>query len=280
MTTVTITASQVKELREATNVGMMECKKALTESGGDMDAAIQLLRERGMVIAGKKAGRAANEGLIAAEVADGGQLGVIVEVNCETDFVARNESFQEFVSQVVAKGRQVDGDLAEVFKDELTSKIAEIGETLIIRRNDRYELQGTGAVASYIHLGGKVGVLLEVGCESAETASADAFKEVVKDITLHIAASNPDYLTRDDAPEDVLATEREIFVKQAEGKPENIVEKIVDGKMEKFFGQNCLVEQPFVKDGDISISQLLAAKGKELGDELTIRRFVRYQIGA
>ena len=115
MTTVTITASQVKELREATNVGMMECKKALTESGGDMDAAIQLLRERGMVIAGKKAGRAANEGLIAAEVADGGQLGVIVEVNCETDFVARNESFQEFVSQVVAKGRQVDGDLAEVF---------------------------------------------------------------------------------------------------------------------------------------------------------------------
>ncbi len=280
MTTVTITASQVKELREATNVGMMECKKALTESGGDMDAAIQLLRERGMVIAGKKAGRAANEGLIAAEVADGGQLGVIVEVNCETDFVARNESFQEFVSQVVAKGRQVDGDLAEVFKDELTSKIAEIGENLIIRRNDRYELQGTGAVASYIHLGGKVGVLLEVGCESAETASADAFKEVVKDITLHIAASNPDYLTRDDAPEDVLATEREIFVKQAEGKPENIVEKIVDGKMEKFFGQNCLVEQPFVKDGDISISQLLAAKGKELGDELTIRRFVRYQIGA
>ena len=217
MTTVTITASQVKELREATNVGMMECKKALTESGGDMDAAIQLLRERGMVIAGKKAGRAANEGLIAAEVADGGQLGVIVEVNCETDFVARNESFQEFVSQVVAKGRQVDGDLAEVFKDELTSKIAEIGENLIIRRNDRYELQGTGAVASYIHLGGKVGVLLEVGCESAETASADAFKEVVKDITLHIAASNPDYLTRDDAPEDVLATEREIFVKQAEG---------------------------------------------------------------
>ena len=280
MTTVTITASQVKELREATNVGMMECKKALTESGGDMDAAIQLLRERGMVIAGKKAGRAANEGLIAAEVADGGQLGVIVEVNCETDFVARNESFQEFVSQVVAKGRQVDGDLAEVFKDELTSKIAEIGENLIIRRNDRYELQGTGAVASYIHLGGKVGVLLEVGCESDETASADAFKEVVKDITLHIAASNPDYLTRDDAPEDVLATEREIFVKQAEGKPENIVEKIVDGKMEKFFGQNCLVEQPFVKDGDISISQLLAAKGKELGDELTIRRFVRYQIGA
>ena len=280
MTTVTITASQVKELREATNVGMMECKKALTESGGDMDAAIQLLRERGMVIAGKKAGRAANEGLIAAEVADGGQLGVIVEVNCETDFVARNESFQEFVSQVVAKGRQVDGDLAEVFKDELTSKIAEIGENLIIRRNDRYELQGTGAVASYIHLGGKVGVLLEVGCESDEAASADAFKEVVKDITLHIAASNPDYLTRDDAPEDVLATEREIFVKQAEGKPENIVEKIVDGKMEKFFGQNCLVEQPFVKDGDISISQLLAAKGKELGDELTIRRFVRYQIGA
>jgi len=275
-----ITAAQVKELREATNVGMMECKKALTESGGDLEAAIKLLRERGMAIADKKASRAANEGLIAADVVGGGNLGVIVEVNCETDFVARNDSFQAFVGDLVQKARETDGSLADLYRDDLTAKIAEIGENLIIRRNDRFELQGTGTVASYIHLGGKVGVLLEVSCGNDATVAADGFKEVVKDITLHIAACNPDYQTREDVPEDLLASEREIFAKQAEGKPENIVEKIVDGKMEKFYEQRCLLEQPFVKDADLSITQLLAAKSKELGDDLSVSRFVRYQIGA
>ena len=275
----TISASQVKELREATNVGMMECKKALAEAGGDKDAAIKLLRERGLAIAGKKAERAANEGLVAAEVGGKGKVGAIVEVNCETDFVARNEVFQAFVAGVVTRAREEEGDLAAAIKDDLVAKIAEIGENLMLGRYDRYVLEGSGVVASYIHLGGKVGVLMEVGCGKDETAAQAAFKEVAKDITLHIAACNPMYLAREEVPADVLEAEKEIFAKQAEGKPENIIEKIVAGKIEKYFSQICLLEQGFVKDPDISVTGLLEKVGKELGDTLTIRRFVRYQIG-
>jgi elongation factor Ts len=275
-----ITASQVKELREATNVGMMDCKRALTEAGGDFDVALRLLRERGVVFAGKKADRSANEGLVSAEVLEGGKLGVIIEVNCETDFVARNETFQAFVADLLERSKTLDGALAESCQDELVAKIAEIGENLIIRRNDRFEVQATGTAASYIHLGGKIGVLLEIGCEDDASLENDRFKEVVKDVTLHIAAAKPDYLDRDEVPADVVSSEREIFAKQAEGKPDNIVEKIVDGKMEKFYATQCLVEQGFVKDPDQSIGDLLADCGKEIGDTLSIRRYRLYQIGA
>ena len=274
-----ITASLVKELREATNVGMMECKRALTEAGGDMEKAIRLLRERGMVIASKKSSRVANEGLIAAEVEPGAQSGVMIEVNCETDFVARNETFRAFVAELVQKAKAVEGSLAEACRDELVAKVAEIGENLVIRRNLRYEVSGTGAVASYIHLGGKVGVLLEVGCEKPETVNHDGFKEAVKDVTLHIAAANPAYLDRSQVPAETIEAEQAIFAKQAEGKPAQIIEKIVAGKLEKYYAQVCLLEQGFVKDQDLSVSQMLAARGKEFGDTLTIRRFARYQIG-
>jgi elongation factor Ts len=274
-----ISATLVKELREETNVGMMECKKALVESGGDKTKAVKILRERGLAIAGKKASRTAKEGQVAAEVSSGGKMGVLVEVNCETDFVARNAVFQAFLKTVVEKAKTVQGDIAEAMKDDVTAKITEIGENIIVRRSVRYELQGPGTVASYIHLGGKVGVLLEVGCEKAETAQSDLFKEVVKDITLHIAASNPQYLARKDVPESVLQAEREIYAKQVENKPANIIEKIVTGKLEKFFALVCLVEQGFVKDPEQTITELLAAKSKELGDTLVIRRFARYQVG-
>ncbi len=276
-----ITAAQVKELRDATNVSMMECKKALVESGGDKDKAMRLLRERGLAIAGKRAEKSANQGLIAAEVLDGGVKGVMVEVNCETDFVARNEDFQKFVGDMLVAARDhKDGELAAAMQDQLADKIAAIGENIIIRRNASFEVQGTGAVASYIHLGGKIGILVEVGCENADTPSKDAFTELVRDITLHIAASSPAYLKRDEVPADVVEAEKQIFAKQAEGKPANIIEKIVEGKVDKFYGQICLLEQAFVKDPDHSITQLLEAKGKELGDTLSIRRYLRYQIGA
>ena len=274
-----ISAALVKELREETNVGMMECKKALVEAGGDKAAAVKILRERGLAIAGKKASRTAKEGQIASEVLQGGKMGVMVEVNCETDFVARNTVFQSFLKTVVEKAKTVQGDIAEAMKDEVTAKITEIGENIIVRRSARYELQGPGIVASYIHLGGKVGVLLEVGCEKGETSQKDSFKEVVKDITLHIAASNPQYLTRKDVPESVLQAEREIYAKQVENKPANIIEKIVAGKLEKFYAMTCLVEQGFVKDPEQTITELLAAKSKEIGDTLAIRRFARYQVG-
>jgi elongation factor Ts len=274
-----ISAALVKELRVETNVGMMECKKALVEAGGDKEKAVKILRERGLAIAGKKASRVAKEGNIAAEIFNGGKTGVMIEVNCETDFVTRNESFKDLVQQLLAIAKGITGSLAETAKDLVVAKISSIGENLIVRRNVRYDAQGEGLIAYYIHLGGKVGVLVEIGCGKAETAANATFKEMVKDITLHIAACNPQYLTRKDVPEAMLAAEKDIYAKQVTGKPANIVEKIVVGKLEKFYSQTCLVEQGFVKDPDQSVTELLAAKGKELGDALTIRRFTRFQVG-
>jgi elongation factor Ts len=255
-----ISASTVKELRDETNLGMMECKRALQEAGGDKDKAIRLLRERGMAIAGKKADRVAKEGRVAAEIYDNGKTGVMIEVNCETDFVAKNENFQGFVADLVAHAKSIDGSLAEAAKDKVVAKIAEIGENIIVRRNEKYTVHGNGGIAGYIHLGGKVGVLLEVGCDKPETTQADAFKEAVKDVTLHIAAANPQFLDRKDVAAGVVAAEREIYAKQVEGKPANIVDKIVDGKLEKFYSQICLVEQGFVKDPDHTVADMLAAR--------------------
>ena len=183
------------------------------------------------------------------------------------------------MKSTLEKAKVEKGDLAETMKADVTAKIQELGENIIVRRFTRYEAQGPGLVASYIHLGGKVGVLVEVGCGQDATAQGDAFKELVKDITLHIAASNPQYLDRTQVPADVVASERDIYSKQVTNKPPQIIQKITDGKMEKFYGLVCLVEQGFVKDPDQSVAELLAAKGKELGDTFSIRRFVRYQVG-
>jgi elongation factor Ts len=216
---------------------------------------------------------------VAAEIIGSGKTGVMIEVNCETDFVARNESFKDFIQQLLGIAKGITGSLAETAKDLVIAKIASIGENIIVRRNVRYDVQGEGIVANYIHLGGKVGVLVEVGAGKAESTANPVFREMVKDITLHIAACNPHCLTRQDVPETVLASEKDIYAKQVQGKPANIVEKIVVGKLEKYFSQTCLVEQGFVKDPDQTITELLAAKGKELGDQFAIRRFTRFQVG-
>jgi len=275
-----ITAAMVKQLREATNVSMMECKRALVEAGGDAEQATRILRERGIAVAAKKASRTANQGLVASASADSGQTKSLVEVNCETDFVAKNENFVQFVRRLADRATATDASLAEEMKDEVTEQIVEIGENILIRKNSRFTLQGNGLIASYIHLGGKVGVLVEVGCEKAETAGSDTLQTLANDLALHIAACSPPYLTSEEVPESVLASEREIFAKQVEGKPAQIVGKIVDGKIKKYFTEICLIDQPFVKEPKQSVSQLLAEKGKELGDTLAIRRFVRYQLGA
>jgi elongation factor Ts len=275
-----ITAAQVKELRDETGLGMMECKKALQDANGDKAAAIRLLRERGANLAGKKAARVAKEGRVAAEIYDGGKSGVMIEVNCETDFVAKNEDFQAFVASLVQQAKTAgDNQLADAAREELVAKIQKTGENLIIRRNVKYGVAGSGIVAGYIHLGGKVGVLVEVGCEKSETASKDLFKDTVKDVTLHIAAANPGYLNRQSVPAEVVQAEKEIFAKQVEGKPANIIDKIVAGKLEKFYQTVCLVEQGFVKDPDRSITEYVGAQAKLLADTLTIRRFIRYQVG-
>jgi elongation factor Ts len=286
-----ITASLVKELREKTGVAMMECKNALKETEGDIDAAIKILRERGEAKAEKKASRDANEGIIVASLDESGKSGVLVEINCETDFVAKNENFQAFVAEVAATVLASDVTDLEAAKllpkgDEtlegfIKTKVLEMGENLQFRRFERLTLDGEGGVASYIHLGGKVGVLIEVSSQKAETASSDTFRDLVKDLTLHIAATSPAGLKREDIPAELVESEKDIFRKQMEGagKPAEILEKIIEGKLGKFYSERCLLEQGFVKEPDTPIKNLLEAKGKELSDTITVNNFLRFGLG-
>jgi elongation factor Ts len=286
-----ITAATVKELRDKTNAGMMDCKRALEETNGDLDAAITLLREKGIAKAAKKADREANEGTITARISADGKSGILLEVNCETDFVSKNENFQGFVASIAdaligsnaadlaAANAVVSNGLS--IEDTIKAKITEIGENMLFRKYVRFEAQGEGAIASYIHMGGKVGVLVEVGTTNAATAATEGFRDLIKDITLHIAALNPRGLAREDISAEVVAAEEAIFRAQMleQGKPEAMLDKILPGMMKKFFAENCLLEQGFVKDPSITVKGLLEAKGKELGDTLTLRRYVRFGLG-
>lgn len=274
-----INAALVKELREETNIGMMECKRALVEANGDKAKAVKILRERGLAVAEKKSGRAANHGVIASSFADDGRAGSLVEVNCETDFVAKNGGFQAFARTLAEKAALSDAVLADQVKDQVIAKVLEIGENIVVRRNARLVLQDPGLLAAYIHHGNNLGVLLELGCGNSAIVGQDVFKQLAKDLCLHIAASSPRYLDRKSVPADVIAMEREIYAKQVQGKPANIVEKIVGGKLNKFCEQTCLVEQPFVKDQDQTIAALLKEKSAALGDTPVIRRFLRFQVG-
>ena len=288
---MSITASQVKELRDRTNAGMMECKKALQETDGDIEAAIKRLREAGAIKAAKKADRSAKEGIVAAQIDPDGKHGILAEVNCETDFVAKNENFQGFVKELVgtvADSGATDLESANALshgdgsiEDFVKAKVIELGENLQFRRLTRYDMEGSGVVASYIHLGGKVGVLMEVGCENEGTTANDDFRALVKDLTLHIAALSPAGITREDIPADLIETEKEIARKELEarGVPAERIDGAAQGKLGKFYAERCLLEQAFVKDPDVSIGNLLETKGKELGDSLSIRRFVRYALG-
>ena len=272
-----VTASQVKELREKTGAGMMDCKKVLTETNGDEEKAIELLRERGITKAAKKSDRIAAEGLVETYISEDGKVGVVVEVNAETDFVARNEEFKNFVADVAKQvasenPANVEALLEEksivetdkTVKEVLTNKIATIGENMSIRRFERFETKNL--LESYIHGEGKIAVLVEM---------ENATPELAKDICLQIAAARPEYLTREDVPEARLAKEMEILKAQAmnEGKPEAIAEKIVQGRLGKFYSEICLVEQEFVKDPDIKVGKLVESKGAK------IIRFARFEKG-
>ena len=235
--------------------------------------------------------RAANEGVITARINAAATSGLLLEVNCETDFVSKNESFQAFVGDIadaLAASKAADHAAAlahphgeQSIEDTIKSKVGEVGENLQFRKYVRFDAAAGGVVASYIHLGGKVGVLIEVGTTKPETAGTDTFKEVIKDLTLHIAASAPKGLSRDDIPAEIVDAEREIFRARLvdSGKPANIIENILVGQIGKFFAESCFLEQGFVKDPDITIAKLLEAKGKELGDTLTVTRFVRFGLG-
>ncbi|MDA0752488.1 MAG: translation elongation factor Ts [Verrucomicrobia bacterium] len=271
-----ITAALVGELRRMTNAGLMDCKKALTETNGDIDAAVDVLRKKGVATAAKKAGRAANEGVIAHYIRPDGKLGLLVEVNCETDFVAKNEVFGEFCNEVAKTlVEQPDAD----FEAIRTTQVTKVGENIQIGRHKTLEVEGSGMVAAYIHTGAKVGVLAEVGCGKEDTPSKDAFKSLVKDITLQIAAANPTAVSRESVDPALIAKEKEIAAEQFKDKPAQAVEKIVEGKMDKFFQGICLIDQGFVKNGELTVKEHVANVSKELGDEITIRRFLRFQVG-
>ncbi|MCP5535078.1 MAG: elongation factor Ts [Akkermansiaceae bacterium] len=287
-----ITASAVQELRKITNAGMMACKKALTETKGDLDAAVKLLREKGIVKSAGRADRETSEGLIAAHVDSTGCCGLLAEVNCETDFVAKNEAFGAFVSDItktIAESDATDAEAAAAVaytdgtvQDALGAKFSELGEVIKIKRVTRFVAEGNGAVSSYIHMGGKVGVLLELSAEKPESKDSEIFKDLSRDICLHIAALNPAGLTRDDLDASTIEEENEINRKQleAEGKPAEIIDKILIGKINKYFSESCLVDQAFVKDDKVSVKQHVAAKAKELGDTVNIVRFARFNVGA
>ena len=269
----------VKELRDATNVSMMECKRALQEANGDKEKAFKLLRERGMAVAAKKADRVAKNGKISAKVSADGKTGVMIEINCETDFVTRNEIFQKFVVEMTDKAMDCTGNPADAFKADIVAKVAEIGENIVLRKSEKYTVSGTGAVVSYIHMGGTVGVLAELAFSKADTVNNAVFKELALDICLQVAAARPAALDRSGVPAQLVEDEKALFLKQVEGKPANIVEGILKGKLNKFYSQICLIEQPFVKEDKISITQLLEAKSKEIGDTVTIKRYTRWQLG-
>ncbi len=274
-----ITAAAVAKLREMTNVGMMDCKKALVEATGDLDKAVEILRKKGQATAAKKATREAKEGVIAQYIAPGGKLGVIVEVNSESDFVARNDMFKAFCDEVAKKLAADPNVNLDADREAIVSKIR---ENIKIARHARMEVSGNGLVAAYIHTGAKVGVLVEVGAGKESTAASDDFKQLVKDITLQIAAGHPFAVSREQVPAEVIAKEREIASQsdRLKGKPPQAMEKILQGVLEKFFQSYCLVDQGFVKkNSEISVKEHVATVAKQLGDEITIRRFVRFQVG-
>ena len=289
-----ITAEQVSKLRSVTGAGMMDCKKALTENAGDFDKAIEYLRKKGIASASKKSGRTAKEGAVSAFIDTDHKAVVLVEVNCETDFVGKNENFQKLVENIarhIAKAnpsdvtallaQQYSGDVSKTVEEVQKEAIATMGENISIRRFIRYELTSNKAVKTYIHAGGRVGVIVEVALSNAEKTHQAAFSTYLSDLAMHIAAASPLYLKSDEIPADTVAKEKEIALAQLQGqnKPADVLEKIAIGKINKYFEETCLVKQKFVKDDKKTIEQLTHETGKALGETLNINRFTRYVLG-
>ena len=282
-----ITAAMVKELRETTGAGMMECKKALTEAEGDMEKAIDVLRTAGLASVAKKAGRATNEGTVCAVVAEDGKSAAMIELNCETDFVGMNEKFKAYAERIAkaalaAKAADVEAAKAateggETVEDIITDCIHVMGENTQL---SRVALVEGDAVCAYIHMGGKIGVLVDFAVEGIDPTN-DAFVTCGRDVAMQVAAMAPVAATRESVPEDVVAHEIEIYKAQAaeSGKPPEIQEKMAQGRMEKFYKENCLTEQEFVKDSDTTIKDYVAKVAKELGGTIAVKDFTRFALG-
>ncbi len=286
-----ITAAMVKDLREMTGAGMMDCKKALAATDGDMDKAVEFLREKGLAAAEKKAGRIAAEGISYATVSEDGKIAAIVEVNSETDFVAKNEKFRDYVAAVAEQVKKTTAadidaflaepwalDTAKTVKEELSSQIAVIGENMNIRRFKKVVAEN-GFAEAYVHGGGRIGVLVDMDC----AVYNDAAREVAKNIAMQVAALNPKYVNEAEIPADYIAHEREIIKAQTlnenTGKPENIIEKMIDGRLKKELKEICLVDQLYVKDGNLTVQKYLDEVSKELGSKIAVKSFVRFETG-
>jgi elongation factor Ts len=287
MATMAITADMVKKLRDQTGAGMMECKSALTEANGDFEEATTILRKRGLASAAKKAGRTASEGLIAHRVSPDHASGTLVEVNCESDFVARTPDFQELMQSVLDEIDKAGDAASEAWlKDPngpvqklVAAKIAKLGENMAVSRFVRYA--GKGYVGQYIHMGGKIGVQVELSGVTPEVGKRDEFAALVKEIAMQIAAASPGYVSRDAVPPELLEKEKAIYRAQMEnsGKPANVLEKIIEGKLGSYYSQVVLIDQPSIRDPKMSVKDVVAAANKTLGAQVAVSRFVRLKVG-
>jgi elongation factor Ts len=305
-----ISAQLVKQLRDRTGAGMMECKKALQEANGDLDAGEVVLRKRGIAGASKKESRSTKQGVISAFIGAQGKSGVLVEVNCESDFVARTEDFQALAADVASHIAEMKPkavrleDVTEAerarfhahealyeqkfTKDQSTTvgelvktKIAKLGENINVSRFDYYEAAENGTVGHYIHMGSQIGVLLEIHSAAAATPGKEEFKTLLRDVAMQIAAAHPQFVNREQVPAALVAKERDIQRDRAlgEGKPEKMVDKIAEGRMSKFYEEVCLLDQPFIRENTISVAELIKTVGAKLGDTISVVRFVRYKVG-
>ena len=289
-----ITAAMVKELREMTGAGMMDCKKALTEADGNMEKAVEVLREKGLAASAKKAGRIASEGMVEIFLSEDNKVGAIVEVNSETDFVAKNQVFRDYVAAVAKQAAESTAADIEAFfeekwaldeqftvKEALSQQVAVIGENLNIRRFERYTKAQAGKLVSYIHGGGRIGVMIELACEN----EADELVELGKNIAMQVAALNPKFIKESDVPAEFIAKETEILTVQAKNdpknakKPDNIIAKMIEGRLKKELKEFCLVEQPYVKDTDMTVKQYIDSVAKVVGAPIEISRIVRFETG-
>lgn len=298
-----ISAQLVKQLRDRTGAGMMECKKALQEAGGDIEKAVDILRKRGIAGASKKESRSTKQGVISAFIEARGKSGVLVEVNCESDFVARTEDFQSLAADVAhhiaeMKPKAVRAedvtqaehalyeqkfakDKSATVGEMVKTKIAKLGENINVSRFASFEAAGNGVIGHYIHTGAQIGVLLEVNSGAAGTSAKDEFKTLLRDVAMQIAAAHPQFVSRDQVPAALLAKEREIQRERAlgEGKPEKMVDKIAEGRLGKFYEEVCLLDQPLIRENTISVAELIKTVGTKIGDTINVVRFVRYKVG-
>ena len=282
-----ISAQVVKELREKTGAGFMDCKKALEKTNGDFGEAIKYLKEKGLADAQKRSGREAKEGLIAIRTSKDQNEILMVEINCETDFVSRTEKFKSFVEEAASTILEKGIASIDEIDSEIDTKVKEaagsFGENVVIKRIVRFKKSDPekSYFQSYIHLNGKVGVIVEIIVDSSEIKDNEKFLDFAKDVSLQIASMNPVSISRNDIPEDILKEQKEIFAKQAKdsGKPDKIIDKIVEGRLNKFFAENCLLEQKYVKDSNITIQEYKERVEKDLNCKIEIKRFARFKLG-